>query len=225
MKPIDFFSNPEYALIILTSSELRFYVGDNVQLELIDARDVAMDPLPQRQVVAHRPLMELKRFALHLLQVPRLARLPVVVAGEDTLVSAFVKFFQHPYGVIAHTGSDLTALTCPQILHCADLFRAKVRDVYVGHFQERLRVQMRAGRVLSDVVELTRAAERGDISRLLLSKAPQPSGPETELAAAVIRDGGKVQLVPQQLFPDGIKMLGVLRGELHAHSPLFAMDA
>ncbi len=225
MKPIDFFSNPEYALIILTSSELRFYIGDNVQLELIEARDVVMESHPQRQVVAHRPLMELKRFALHLLQVPRLARLPVVVGGEENLVNAFVKFFQHPYGVIAHTSSDLTTLTCPQILKSAESFRVKVREVYVAHFQDRLRTQMRAGRVLSDMLELARAAEEGSISRLLLMRAPAPLTPETELAATVIREGGKVQLVPHQLFPEGIKMLGVLRGELHAHSPLFAMDA
>jgi hypothetical protein len=225
LKPIDFFSNPEYALIILTSSELRFYIGDNVQLELIEARDVLMESHPQRQVVAHRPLMELKRFALHLLQVPRLARLPVVVSGEENLMSVFVKFFQHPYGVITHATTDLTTLTCPQILKSADAFRVKVREVYIAHFQDRLRTQMRAGRVLSDSLELARAAEEGSISRLLLMRAPTPLGPEAELAASVIREGGKVQLVPQQLFPEGIKMLGVLRGELHAHSPLFAMDA
>jgi hypothetical protein len=229
LKPIDFFSNPEYALIILTSSELRFYIGDNIQLELIEARDVLTDVIPQQAflhgVVAHRPLMGLKRFAMHLLQVPRLARLPVVVSGEENLVSAFVKFFQHPYGVITHTSSDLTALTCPQILGSAETFRVKVREVYISHFQERLRTQMRAGRVLSDMHELARAAEEGSISRLLLMRAPAPLTPETELAATVLREGGKVQLVPSQLFPEGIKMLGVLRGELHAHSPLFAMDA
>jgi hypothetical protein len=229
LKPIDFFSNPEYALVILTSTELRFYVGDNVQLELIEALDVSEDALPQRpvlrSVVAHRSLVELKRFALHLLQVPRLARLPVVVAGDDHFVSAFVRFFQHPYGVITYTATDLTTLTCPQILKSADAFREKVREVYATHFQDRLRTQMRAGRVLSDVRELARAAEQGSISRLLLSQAPAPASVEHELAAIVIREGGKVQLIPGQLFPVDIQVLGVLRGELHAHSPLFAMDA
>lgn len=229
MKPIDFFSNPEYALIILTSTELRFYVGDNIQLELIEARDVGHDTIAPKNfmpsVVGHRPMLELKRFALHLLQVPRLARLPVVVSGDESLVTAFVKFFHHPYGVIVHSSQDFISLTCPQILGRADAFREKVREVYVAHFQDRLRIQMRAGRVLNDFLELSREAELGNISRLLLMKAPVPLSPENELAATVMREGGKVQLVPPQLFPADIKILGVLRGELHAHSPLFAMDA
>ena len=232
MRPIDPFSNPEYAFVLLSGTELRLYLGDNTQLELIESREVlatsASQPrlfTPGSAVVAHRPLLELRRFAMHLLQLPRLARLPVVVSGETLLVASFLRLFDHPFGVVRFDAEGIEHKTCPQILHLSSEFRPQVQNIYLSHFRERLKLSMRSGRVLSDETSIAKAIEEGAVSRLLLAQSPVAHTLNDQLARAVLTQQGKVQLVPEHLFPTGIRMLATLRGELHAHSPLFALDA
>jgi hypothetical protein len=232
MRPIDPFSNPEYAFVLLSATELRLYVGDNTQLELLESREVTASAAAQPRlfspgaaVIAHRPLIELKRFAIHLLQIPRLARLPVVVSGEALLVAAFMRLFDHPFGVVRFDSQGIEAKTCPEILRLGLEFRPAVQNIYLQHFRERLRLSMRTGRVVSAESEIAKAIADGVVSRLLLASHPAPHSHFDQLARAVLAQHGKVQLVPVHLFPAGIQMLATLRGDLHAHSPILAMDA
>ena len=224
-------SNPEYGLVLLTPTEMRLYIGDNVQLELIEAREIEPSAPAMRMfaglqnVISYRSQTGLKSFALHLLHLPRLSRMPVVVSGDPQLVASFARVFPHPHGVIQHPSADMMTMTCPEILASAWQFRASVVEIHVGHFQERLKVLMRQGRVSIEHDVITKAVHAGDVVRLLLPEVPVKATLVSEMAELVINDGGKVQIVPLMLLPSGATMLAVLRGESHAHTPLLALDA
>src|SRR5690606_1072034 len=132
----------------------RFYIGDNQQLELIEAREVEPTNLTPRlfnglkNVISHRQQASLKAFALHLLHMPRIARVPVVVSGDPSLVAAFARFFAHPHGVVVHPSEAMISMTCPEILQEAWAFRPSVTEIYMGHVRDRLRQLMRQGRLV-----------------------------------------------------------------------------
>lgn len=226
-----FLQNPEYGLIVLSASEFQFYIGDNQQLELIESRECRPEALgvflfgSLKNVISHRQHHELKDFAHHLLSQPRLARLPVVISGLPRLVEAFARYFTHNFGVIQHPAESFPTLTCPELIQEAWAFRPQVSEIYLAHFQERLKHLMRQGRVSWQQEQIQLYANQGKISKLLLSQHPERGSYHEKLALGIVEEGGEVQIIPANILPAGSQMLAILRGEAHAHTPLLALDA
>ena len=224
LRPIDFFHNPEYALVTITGIDARLYVGNNQQLELLEQWEAEAEA-PHLHLVGQRPHRALRRFALHLLQLPRLTFLPVVVAGESELIRNFLKTFEHPYGTIPYAVDHIAQLTCPQLIAESQQFRGRLIEIYLHHFRQRLKSLRRIGRVVVALPEIRLAQRQGTLLRLLCPDDYEQNALEREWGNELLADGVLVNTAPAILFPTGVRWLAILRGEAHAHTPLFAVEA
>ena len=253
LRPVleELFGNPEYALVLLSDTEMRLYRGDARQVELIERHEFSHVPGPQLvygQGIMVTPSQRrgLKDWMLRLHQTASLARLPVVVAGQNELVNHFARSFHHAYGVVKLDAPHFVELTCPQLIQEFPRFKGEVVELHAENFKLRLRTLVRTGRIVSDLTNVIRAIHEGKVMRVLLPEKRrlwgtvnmesghyeimglhQVEGAEDildDLAEATIRQGGKIQFLPEHFFPHGSHAMVVLRGEYtSAHTPVFGV--
>jgi len=247
----ELFGNPEYALVILAEAEMRLYRGDSRQVELLERHEFNQHPGPQLvygqgATITPSQRRGIKEWMLRLHQMAALARLPVVVAGQSELVKQFATSFRHPYGVVKLDAPHFTELTCPQLLQEFPKFKGDVVEYHAENFKMRLRTLVRTGRIVSELAALIRAVHEGKVMRLLLPEKRRLWGSVNmqtghyeimglhqvegsvdiieEVAEATIRQGGKIQFLPEHFFPHGSHAMVVMRGEfISAHTPVFGV--
>ncbi len=234
----DVFADPDYALVVLDETEMRLYAGNGRRVEFLEALSYGNGAVPQRvygtvvSLAAQRHRTPLKQLAMRLLQSPTLAQLPVVVAGDPNLCATFLRFFEHPFGVVATEGADWARLTCPQLVVAGRTLRPRLVEIYSAHFRQRLKNLLRGGRLVSETARLLRAVGDGNVSRLLLphdsqlwgrvdlasgtlevDSAVSPGARDVYglLARQVVKDGGQIQFLPAHFFPHGAHAMVILR--------------
>lgn len=247
----EIFTNPEFALVLLSETEMSLFKGDTRQVELLERHEYshhAAGPhlvYGQTSMVTPSQRRGLKQLMLNLHQSALVARLPVVVAGKQELVDTFTRSFEHGHGVVKLHAPHFTELTCPQLLKELPLFRAQVVELHAENFKLRLRGLVRSGRILGEMKQVIQAVADERVLRLLLPERRQLWGQLDiqkahyevrgihpmegaqdileDLAEAVIRQGGKIQFLPAHFFPHGSHAMAILRGETHAPSSVFRM--
>lgn len=245
----ELFTNPEYALVLLSENEMGLYRGDGQQIELLERHEFSHIRGPQTiygqtSIVSPSQRRGLKDFALRLHQSSMLTRMPIVIAGSPELVEYFSRSFKHPFGVVTLKESGhYTAMTCPQLLKELPRFRSEVVEHYTENLKLRFKTLVRTGRILSDLQLIVRAIPEGKVTRILMPERRRLWGKldfskgqvdimglhevdgsvdiMNELAEAVIRHGGKIQFLPQHFFPHGSYAMVILRGDSRAHAPVF----
>lgn len=229
----EFFPNPEYGLVVLDEGSVRLYVGDSRQIEFLEQFETLVAHAPARtfmgasSFVSHRQQQGLKHLALKLLQLPRLAQLPVIVAGEEQLVTKFHSLFDHSFGTIRWIAPQTVSLTCPQLLQELKTLKSEVVEVYAHHFGERLKRLVRLRRLLTSRERITTAIGEGRVVRLLVSEATRALQ-LVEVEAIIhdtIQSGGKIQFLPAHFFPAGIQVMGLLKGDGRAAASIFGVDS
>lgn len=228
----EFFPNPEYALVVLDEGSVRLYVGDSRQVEFLEQFETLVAHAPARtfmgasSFVSHRQQQGLKALAMKLLQLPRLAHLPVIVAGEEMLVSKFHSLFDHSFGTIPWVAPHTVSLTCPQLVQEVRAIKPQVVEVYAHHFGERLKRLVRSRRLLTSQERISAAIGESRVMRLLVSETARPLHiPEVEaIIHDTIQSGGKIQFLPAHFFPAGIQVMGLLKGDGRAAASIFGVD-
>lgn len=246
----ELFVNPEYVLVVIEEESVAVFHGDTRQIELMDRHEFGYHRSAAPARLFTGPLLitpsqfrGLKEAGTQILQNPRLTRVPVIAVGAAELLRPFVRSCPHPFGLRAIETTALSGMTCPQLVQEWPRFREQVLEMHTEQFRHRLRHLVRSGRLVSELRPLVRAVMESRVSRLLLPEKRRAWGKlcletgacevqglhpveQSEdilelLAERVIRDGGKIQFLPPHFFPHGSYAMGMLRGEHHAHSPLF----
>lgn len=207
------YSNPEFALVVLSESESCVYHGDTHQIELIERYEFSHINGPQlhygpSSIVTPAQRRGLKYLAMGLNQSARFARMPIVVAGTKELLAYLMLNFQHDFGVVKLDAPHFSALTCPELLNEISHFKQAVINFYADNFKFRLKSLERSGRVVIDEAILRKAVNEDKVQQLWIA---EDCPFEFEIDH---------QILPKIFFPQGVLALGVLRGEAYAHSPL-----
>lgn len=186
-------------------------------------------------LVPYKSILALKTIAQEVKDMAHYNSLPVLVTGLDEMKGMFLKSFTDMYGVISHIQEDFYEKTCVQILEKCKQFRYAVMDFYSAKFKDRLKQMVRSKRLISDLGQIIEAARDGKIVQLVLPtekklyghidfatgefeihKKVQKKNASidilNELAEEVIRQGGKIQILPPHFFPHDSYVLAILRG-------------
>lgn len=186
-------------------------------------------------LVPYKTILALKTIAQQVMDLSVYNSIPVLVTGLDDMKEMFLRHFSQTNGVISHIQEDFYEKTCVQILEKCKFFRYSVMDYYSARFKDRLKKMVKDKRLLSDLGQIVEAAREGKIVRLVLPTEKKIFGRidfETgefeihkkelkrkhsidilnELAEEVIRQGGKIQILPPHFFPQDSFVLAILKG-------------
>ncbi len=185
-------------------------------------------------LIPYKSVLALKTIASQLKDMILYESLPVVVTGLDEMKIPFLRHFKDTTGIISHYEADFYEKTCMEILARSTEFRYTVMDYYSAQLKERLRRLMRSRRLLTELEEIIQAIRAGKVNHLVIpteqkiwGKIDLSTGEFTvhkklgktsvdilnELAEAVIRQGGKIQILGPHFFPRNTKVLAILRGQ------------
>lgn len=185
-------------------------------------------------LVPYKSILALKTIAQQVMELTQYHSIPVLVTGLDDMKEIFLRHFTNSVGVISHIQEDFYEKTCVEILQKCKHFRYAVMDYYSARFKERLMKMVKSKRLITGLPEIIEATRKGRIVQLVLPTEKKIYGKidfETgefeihtrmkkkasvdilnELAEEVIRQGGKIQILPPHFFPQDSHVLAILRG-------------
>lgn len=186
-------------------------------------------------LVPYKSILALKTIAQQVMDLSHYNSIPVLVTGLDDMKEIFLRSFPNPTGVISHMQEDFYEKTCVEILAKCKQFRYAVMDYYSVRFKERLKKMVKDKRLISDLGQIIESARKGKVIHLVLPTEKKVFGKIdfhsgtyeihkkelkkkasqdilNELAEEVIRQGGKIQILPPHFFPQDSYVLAILKG-------------
>lgn len=186
-------------------------------------------------IIPYKTLLALKNLSRKIAEKYMYESVPVIVTGLSDTRHIFLQGFEHAFGVISHLDEDFYEKTCMEILAKCKSFRHIVADYYSAQLKERLKRLNKSQRLLSDFSLIIKAASTGSIIHLVIPndrkvwgyvnfetgefgfhKKVHKKKPSVdllnELAEEVIRQGGKIQILPPHFFPVEAQALAILKG-------------
>lgn len=185
-------------------------------------------------MIPYKTILAMKTIALKVKDMVLYHSIPVVITGLEELKKIFIKHFDDTTGVITHVQEDFYEKTCVQILERCRHFRPAVMDFYSAQLKERLKRMMKSRKYISDLEGIIKATIQGKVVHLVLPPEQKLWGSinfETgefevhkkvnkktsidilnELAEEVIKQGGQVQILRPQFFPQDACALAILKG-------------
>jgi hypothetical protein len=186
-------------------------------------------------LIPYRSILALKTIAQEVKELAQFDSLPVLVTGLDEMKQVFLKSFSDMSGIIAHINEDFYEKTCVEILEKCKAFRYAVMDFYSAKFKDRLKIIVKSKRLIYNLEDIIPAAREGRILQLVLPTNRKVYGYVdfltgefeihkknhkknasvdvlNELAEEVIRQGGKIQILPPHFFPQNSSVLAILKG-------------
>lgn len=185
-------------------------------------------------LIPFKTIMALKTIAQKIADMVLYQAMPVIVTGLEEIKNIFLRYFQNTFGVISHIHEDFYEKTCVEILERCKSFRHMVLDFYSAHLKERLKRLMKSNLLVSDLGEIIKAVYEGEVVHLIIPTEKKIWGridPETyeytihkrmnkktssdilnDLAEAVMKQGGRIQILGPHFFPQDRSVLAILRG-------------
>lgn len=186
-------------------------------------------------LVPYKSILALKNIAQQVMDLSHYNSMPVLVTGLDHMKGIFLRSLPDPTGVISHMHEDFYEKTCVEILDRCKQFRYAVMDYYSVRFKERLKKMVKDKRLVSDLGQIVESIRRGKVIQLVLPTQKKVFGKIdfhsgtyeihrkelkkkasqdilNELAEEVIRQGGKIQILPPHFFPQDSYVLAILKG-------------
>lgn len=186
-------------------------------------------------MVPYKSFLAIKAIAEKVKETVMYESLPVVVTGLEEMKNLFLRYFGDTGGVITHIQADFYEKSCMEILERCGEFRFAVTDYYSAQLKDRLKRLMKSNRILSDLKDIIPAACDGRVIHLVIpseqkiwGKLDLEKGEFTihkkagktsvdilnELAEEVIKQGGKISILPPHFFPYRTNVLAVIKGQL-----------
>ncbi len=185
-------------------------------------------------LVPYKTVLALRTIAQKVKDTIMYQSIPVLVTGLEDMKKHFTKHLGESAGVITHIHEDFYEKTCVQILERCKAFRPVVLDYYSAQLKDRLKRMMKSRKYISDLGEIIKAITQGKVVHLVLPPEQKLWGRvdlETgefevhrkpvknssidilnELAEEVIKQGGQVQILRHQFFPQEAHALAILKG-------------
>jgi hypothetical protein len=186
-------------------------------------------------LIPYKTMLAIKTIANKVIEQARYHSMPVMVTGLDDMKNIFLRYFSNSPGIISHIHEDFYEKTCVEILQKCKQFRYAVMDHYSAQFKERLIKMVKSKRLISELSEIIQAAINGRVIQLVLPiekkvwgsinlesgeyslhKKEMKSIPSVdilnELAEEVMKQGGKIYILPSHFFPQNTSVLAILRG-------------
>ncbi len=186
-------------------------------------------------LIPYKTIVALKNLSRRLAERILYESVPVVVTGLADTKAIFLQGFEHHFGVISHLNEDFYEKTCVEILQRCLAFRPIVADYYHAQFKERLKRLSKSPRLLTDLKDIIKATAGGRVIQLVLPtdrkvwgfvnfetgeyelhKRVHKNNPcvdiLNEIAEEVLKQGGRIQVLPPHFFPLEANALAILKG-------------
>lgn len=171
----EFFYESEYAFLSLGKSEVRLFLGDSKQLDLIEIFSMSeitqKDPqnffLNSSELVNHREAQKLKWIAEQLLQRASLANRPLIISGEEKYQSLFLRFYKSSKPRLTWH-ENLSLQSCSELLRSIYLFKTKVNEMLADEMKDNVKRWFKSGRLCTDFEEIIKLIKEEKIKKLFL---------------------------------------------------------
>lgn len=186
-------------------------------------------------IIPYKTILAIKMISRRMSEKFMYESVPVIVTGLSDTRQIFLEGFDHSFGVISHLEEDFYEKTCMEILQKCKNFRNIVADYYSAQLKERLKRLSKSQRLLSDFDQIVSAVAGGRVIHLVIPqdrklwgkinfetveyeihKREQKKDPSmdilNELAEEVMKQGGKIQILPAHFFPVEAQALAILKG-------------
>lgn len=186
-------------------------------------------------LVPYKTMLALKSIASKIRETTQYHSTPVIVTGIGDMKENFLKYFDNSYGIFTHFEEDFYENTCVQILEKCKTLRPMIMDYYSSELKDRLKKMVKSKRLISDLGTIVKAVSEEKVVHLVLPtqkkvwgvidletgefeihKKMKKRDPSVdilnELADAVIKQGGKIQVLPPHFFPQDSYVIAILKG-------------
>jgi hypothetical protein len=240
MRPLmeELFHDPEYALLTLSSGEVKFFLGDSKQVELMEiikfadtfkSASLTMGFLSESQMMSHKQVRWLKYVADQFMQKSSLSRLPVLITGDQESTTVFKKFFQ-TRSPEYYLEANYSHLSGSELMHYTYDFKHKVLEIQTDEMKNRLKNWIQDGRLCLDLNQLIELISQDKIDKLYLPlntklwgkinwekcefeiyDRPKPGLEDIldDLAEMVIKQGGSIHFLSPHFFHEKTMAMGL----------------
>lgn len=186
-------------------------------------------------MIPHKTLLAIKTIARKVMDMTLYDSLPVVVTGLEVMKKHFTKNFRDEVAVISHFDEDFFEKTCVEIFEKTQKMRPVIMDYYSARMKERLKRMQKSKKIVTNLEQIVKSVAAGKVIHLVLPserklmgkidleqgtvevhKKAQRKNPSVdiinELAEEVIRQGGKIEFLGTNYFPDDSEMVAILKG-------------
>lgn len=186
-------------------------------------------------MIPHKTLLAMKTIARKVGDMTLYDSLPVIVTGLEAMKKHFTKNFQDQLGVISHFDEDFFEKTCVEIFEKAQKMRPAIIDFYSARMKDRLKRMQKSKKIVTNLEQIVKSVAAGNVihlvlpvERKLMGKIDLEHGTVevhkkvqkkqasvdiiNELAEEVIRQGGKIEFLGANYFPDDSEIVAILKG-------------
>lgn len=187
-----------------------------------------------RGMIPYKSELAIRNIARRVMDYTLYDSLPVVVTGLADMKKIFLRHFDDETGVISHFDEDFYEKTCVEIIERCRVMKPAIMDFYSAQLKGRLLRMLKSRKIVTDLELIVRSVAEGKVVHLVLPverklwgkidlekgtveihKKIQKKEPSvdilSELAEEVMRQGGKIQFLGPQFFPDDSQVLAVLK--------------
>lgn len=186
-------------------------------------------------LISYKTIMILKTIAKKILETTQYQSLPIIVTGIEEMKKIFLHYFEASTTLITQFHDDFYEKSCVEILERSRAYRPVLMDYYSAKLTDQIKRLMKIKRMITDLSEIIKASFDGRVLHLVLPPERKiwgrfnPGSGEfiihkkigktsvdilNELAEEVIRQGGKIQILKPQFFPQNTTVLALVKGNL-----------
>jgi hypothetical protein len=207
---------------------------DQLPKTILDTKKVGFYTPRYLGLMPFKTLQALRIIANKIQETVLYNSLPIIVTGLSEVKNIFLKFFNQASGVISHLHEDFYEKTCIQVLESCKFHRDLILDFYSGQLKDRLKKMANSKIVLNDLSEIINATRSEKVLHLVLPTQSKLWGKIdlahgsyelhqkfeknrsvdilNELAQVVLKQGGKIQFLRHQFFPENHHALAIIKG-------------